>query len=253
MALVTISISQLLTGSSKLTRIYLALVNLPITKSACIARVAPASEVINTIHTDSVEAVVAGTVIIVPLTPAAREATWAVTGEGVERVMADSTIVARVGGTVVNVDLAVCATKPINTSAMVGVDAVSTNPIVSARIGRTLINIVLAIFSSVSWHTNASELSSTINTGPLIQTRVAVTFVYVDLTSRTSVSLRTSALVRPWSVHTNSFVFTGSGNPSTLVNILFTCGACVPRRTGAGSLPCHGVCVTSCSWVARVP
>jgi len=48
-------------------------------------------------------------------------------------------------------------------------------------------------------------------------------------------------------------VLTGSGNSSTLVYVLLTGGARVPRRTGAGSLPCHWVGVTPGSRVAGVP
>lgn len=225
MTLISISISQFLACPPILARVYFTFVNLPVTKSASIAGVTTTCEVIDTVHADSIEAVVAGTVIVVSLTPAAREATWAVTGEGVERVMTDSTIVAGIGGTVVNVDLTVGATKPIDTSAVVGIDAVSTDPIVSARVGCTLVNIILAVLPSISWHADAGKLSSSINAGSLIQTRVAVTLIDIDLTPRPSVPLRTSTLVRPRSVDTLTIMFTWSGYTSTLIYILLTSSA----------------------------
>lgn len=48
-------------------------------------------------------------------------------------------------------------------------------------------------------------------------------------------------------------MLTRSGNTSTLVYILLTCGACVPWWAGAGSLPCHRVGITPGPRVARIP
>lgn len=253
MTLVSITISQLLACPPILTRVDLTLVNLPVAEPTSVPGVASTGEVIDTIDTDSVEAVVAGAVIVVPLATVAREAFRAVTGEGAAVVMADPTVVAGVGGAVVNVDLAVGATKPINTGAVIGIDTVSADPIVTARVGGTLVYISLAVLPTVAWHAYTSELSSPINTGALIHTRVAVTLVHIHLTPRPCVPLWTPTLVRPRSVHTLPLMLTRSSNSCTLINILLTGGACVARRTGAGSLPSHRVGVTSGSRVARVP
>jgi len=133
-ALIPVSISELLTGAPVLARVDLTLVNLPVTESASIARVAAAGEVIDTVDTDTIEAVVARTVVDVPLAPVPREAFGAVTGEGAAVIMTHSPIITGVGSTVINVDLAVGATEPVDTGAVVGIDPVSADPVIPAGV-----------------------------------------------------------------------------------------------------------------------
>jgi len=253
MTLVSVPISELLTGAPILTRVYLALIDLSVTESTSVARVAPTCEVIDTINTDTIETMIASAVVDIPLASCSSKSLGAVTGEGAPIIVTDATIVAWVGGAVINVDLTVGPSKPINTGAVVGIDTVSTDSIISTGVAGTLVNISLAELSSVSWHADTCELSSAINTGSLIHTRVAVTLVNIHLAPRPSVSLWTSARVRSWSIDTLSLMLTRGGYSCTLVYILLTCGACIPRWAGTGPLACHWVGVTPCSGVAGVP
>jgi len=253
MTLVSVPISELLTGAPILTRVYLALIDLSVTESTSVARVAPTCEVIDTINTDTIETMIASAVVDIPLASSSSKSLGAVTGEGAPIIVTDATIVARVGGAVINVDLTVGPSKPINTGAVVGIDTVSTDSIISTGVAGALVNISLAELSSVSWHADASELSSAINTGSFIHARVAVTLVNIHLAPRPSVSLWTSARVGSWSIDTLSLMFTRGGCSCTLVYILLACSACIPWWASAGPLACHWVGVTPCSRVAGVP
>ena len=117
-----------------LTRVDLADLNPSVTEPSSIAWVAFAGEPIDAINTAALLANIVCTIVPINFTAGARESVRTFTGEGVNRVMANSVVVTWVRGAVVDVELAVRAAVAVDAGALVLVHSVGADAVVLARI-----------------------------------------------------------------------------------------------------------------------
>ena len=102
-----------------LTRVDLADLNPSVTEPSSIAWVAFAGEPIDAINTAALLANIVCTIVPINFTAGARESVRTFTGEGVNRVMANSVVVTWVRGAVVDVLFTVLTTIPGRAIALV--------------------------------------------------------------------------------------------------------------------------------------
>lgn len=139
---------EVLTVSTKLTRVGFTFINLRLAEEAGVARVALASEGIDAVDAIPMVARGALTVVDVHFAVEPGESLRAVTGVERNRVATNATVLAGCASAIINVDVTFFAGKARRADALVAIDHASADAPVDAWVRGALVNVQFAMNSS---------------------------------------------------------------------------------------------------------
>ena len=166
------------------------------------------------------------------LTVFTSETISAATSVVIDTINTHSSVHAGGAGAVVIILGAVSAGEATGTGAGEGVDIVLADGAVLAGVAETLVHVLLAVLATEPWRTNTLVVSNSVQTCSTIETRVLSAVISVQETISSLVSTWTLTRVASVGVDTRGSILARLSG-GTLVNVQFTPGAVVSKRTSA--------------------